>query len=123
MNDAFEKQAQEIAEQVYSVKGTQFGVGQVGVHTHNNVDSPLLSPTSLTNVKVLSAQSGNVLNGATVSNIQAPVTIYPTPIILAAAPTGVAPEGTMVLAYNSVGPVVHLYAYVQGAWYKIAPLL
>lgn len=105
-----------IATQVYQTLGSRFGVNQTPTHSHNNVDSPKLSPTSLTNTATLSAQSGYVLNGNTSTNIQPPVVVYPIPI-LPSIPTGDAPEGTLVLGMDTGVP--KLYARMNGIWVAI----
>lgn len=107
----------DIAKQVYQQLGSRFGVNQTPVHTHNNIDSPNLSPASLTNTKTLSAQPGYVLKGVTVTNIPQPVVVYPIPI-MTSVPTGIAVEGTLV-AYH--GALAGLYLYMNATWLYIGP--
>lgn len=114
--DANTQKMWDIARQVYQQLGSRFGVNQTPTHTHNDVDSPKLDPSSLTNVKQLSAQTGFVMAGNTPSNIKGAVAVFPIPI-LPGIPTGIAPDGTLVLGFDS--GVTKLYARVNNAWVAI----
>lgn len=104
---------ESIATKVYQKLGSRFGVNQTPTHNHNDIDSSKLSPSSLTNTSTLSAQTGGVLNGKIVSNIPAPVVVYPIPVITS-APTGTAPVGTLM--YNSSVSFTGLYIYLDTGW-------
>ncbi len=100
--------------------GTRFGVAQTPTHIHNGVDSPNIPPQSLTNTQTLSAQTGSVLASNPPSNMQAPVVVFPIPIV-GTIPTGTAPNGTLILYYNTSTFVSSLYARVGNAWVLIGP--
>lgn len=116
MNLLTEQDVQRIATGVYQTFGSRFGVNQTPTHSHDDVDSPRLSPTSLTNVETLSTLAGAVLNGQTVTNVVSPVAVFPIPI-LSGVPTGTAPEGTLVMGIDSSVP--KLYVRVNGIWIAI----
>lgn len=111
-----EEDVKRIATGVYQTLGSRFGVNQTPTHVHDNVDSPNIPPTSLTNTSTLSTLVGSVLNGQVVSNIQSPVCVFPIPI-LSGVPGGEAPEGTLVIGHDM--GVKKLYARVDGVWLAI----
>lgn len=116
MNQLTEEDVKRIATGVYQTLGSRFGVNQTPVHVHDNVDSPNLSPTVLTNVEVLSTVQGGVLLGQTVTNLKSPVAVFPIPIITG-IPTGTAPEGTLIMGNDS--GVKKLYVRDGGVWVAI----
>jgi len=75
-------------------------------------------PTSLTNVQTLSSQGTGVLNGITVSKMNPPIAVFPLPV-LSAVPTGIAPDGTLVL--TNISGTYGLYARVNSTWVYIGP--
>jgi hypothetical protein len=99
----------QVATDVYQELGTRFGVNQTPTHVHNNIDAPLLPPTSITTAVTLSAQPGGVLYNNPCKNMQSPIVVFPVPV-LTSAPSGTAPNGTLVLA------PLGLYARQNNAW-------
>lgn len=139
-----EQRAREIALEVYTQKGTQFGVANVPAHTHNNIDSNNIPPTSVsgfyplpgTNTGIVSPQTiGNqvVTQGsssrgfghfATVS--PASFVVYPQVIIFGNGGGtdsqfngGDAPEGTMIFFINNTA-IGGLWVRAAGQWWGIA---
>ena len=118
MNDQMRQAIIEIATEVYNQKGTSYGNADVPAHLHNGIDSSQIPPTSLTNVQTLSSQGTGVLNGITVSKMNPPIAVFPLPV-LSAVPTGIAPDGTLVL--TNISGTYGLYARVNSTWVYIGP--
>lgn len=111
-----QKEARDIAEQVYQEKAAQFGVPKVAVHIHNGVDSPMIPGSNIVEVKPLNGIPEGVLNAANLNsqtytflgNINYPVVpAFPLVEIQgygvgvhSAFEGGDAPLGTMVLFTN-----------------------
>lgn len=115
-----ENKVRQIAREVYQSLGSRFGVNQTPTHTHNDIDSSKLSLSSITTAQILSAQTGGVLASNAALNLAQPVAVLPVPV-LTSAPSGNAPDGTLVIAV--VSSVPRLYVCISNTWQKIGPLL
>lgn len=139
-----QSEALRIAQEVYTQNGTQYGVGNIPIHIHNNIDAPNIPPISVTGFLNLPATYGGVVAPTTLGNQivtqgsssrgfgrfqsvgNATFPIYPIPIIYGNGGGvdsefngGQAPEGTVVFFNN--GPASSgLYIRSGGSWFGIA---
>jgi hypothetical protein len=116
-----EQRIRELIREEYQSLASRFGTNQTPVHYHDNIGSPKLSPTSLTNAQVLSPQTGGVLAGGAPTNFTTgQVVVFPIPILSSTPPSGTAPEGTIVIG-SHLG-TIKLYGMVSGVWRDLTGL-
>lgn len=132
-----QKEARDIAMQVYKEQATKYGVASVAFHTHNNVDSPRLSSGSIQEMNVLPATTGGVANldildTQTINKVYAqgvlnPPTVYtyPAPIVFGHGVGtasqfngGSAPNGTVLIFNNGLSQALNqIWWRADGNWY------
>jgi len=107
------QQMEQIATKVYQKLGSRFGVNQTPTHTHNNIDSNKIDPTSLTNTTALSVQAGGTFSaGAPTNSVNV---VFPIPVV-GVKPVNAGPVGTLV--YNT-GTSPGLYIYLSSTGWTI----
>lgn len=118
------KEARDIAMQVYSEMATQYGVAVVPTHSHNNVDSNQLFPSSIKDFNSLPATTGSVLSpgkllSSFLANNPQVVYNYPLPVITGTGADpfngGDAPDGT-TLIFDIPGGTTRIWVRANNTW-------
>lgn len=135
-----QKDARDIAEQVYKQNAAQFGVAKVPLHYHNGSDAPIIPPLSVRGFKNLPAISGGILDPATLggripywiqpetSITQRPeIPVFPLPVIsgdiggeslpFTEAAAGDAPDGTLLIYKEAAA--WQLWIRLFGSWHGV----